>query len=186
MSGIGDFIHVLGLIWERRAALVTLLEKVPDAMHATGAGMQLAGLGAIEASRALRGGAGVTPNALDALEAAAQALSDCYDQVQSVASYIEDAGKDIGDVKVPTVSATYVNIGTQKVVSGLSFGDTKLFGDVSKALKDGAGKLDDAADGLASAVTALQNLKQALSDTGSDLNTVGQKLKEGGQALQSV
>ena len=54
MSGIGDFIHVLGLIWERRAALVTLLEKVPDAMHATGAGMQLAGLGAIEASRALK------------------------------------------------------------------------------------------------------------------------------------
>jgi uncharacterized protein YukE len=186
MSGIGDFVHVLGLIWERRAALVTLLEKVPDAMHDTGAGMEAAGQGAIEAGRALKGGTGVTTSALDALEAAAQALSECRNQVQSVAAYLEDAGKDIGDVKVPTVSATYVNIGTQKVVSGLSFGDTKLFGDVSKALKDGAGKLEDTADGLASAVTALQSLKQALSDTGGDLNTVGEKLKEGGQALQAV
>lgn len=186
MSGIGDFVHVLGLIWEQRAALVTLLEKVPDAMHATGAGMEVAGQGAIEAGRALKGGTGVTTSALDALEAAAQALSDCCNQVQSVASYIEDAGKDIGDIKVPTVSPTYAYVGPQKVVSGLSFDETKLFGNVSKALKDGAGKLDDAADGLASAVTALQNLKQALSDTGGDLNTVGQELKEGGQALQAV
>jgi uncharacterized protein YukE len=186
MSGIGDFINVLGLIWQQRAALLALLEKMPDAMHVTGAGMQVAGQGAIEAGRALKGGTGIANSALSALETAAQALADCYAEVQSVASYFEDAGKQIGDVKVPTVAPTYVNIGAQQVMSGLTFGETKLFGNVSKALKDGADKLEDAAGKLDNTAAALRNLKAALSDAGGDLNTVGQKLKEGGQAMQAV
>jgi hypothetical protein len=186
MSGIGEFINVLGFIWERRQALLVLLEKIPDAMRITGAGMEAAGQGAIQAGRALKGGNGTQPDALDALEATAAALTQCYQQIELVAGHIKDAGNDIGSVKVPTVEPTYAMVAGFKVVNGLEATDKALFGNIATALKDGADELEEVSDSLHDAATQLRRLKQAIEGAGGNLNTVGAKLKDGGQALKAV
>jgi hypothetical protein len=186
MAGVTSFFKALKWLWDHGDQALPLLEILPQTLHATGAGMELAGQGAIDAGHLIRGGGGVPVNARQTVEAAADAIDSCYQQVLLVKGYIKSAGDEINDVKVPTVEPTYTEVVGVRVVDGFSFGNASLFGPVGDALKDGASKLNLAAQQLQTQATQLHNLSSALNDAGNNLGTLGTQLKQSGQALKQI
>ncbi|MCC7355336.1 MAG: hypothetical protein IT330_16460 [Anaerolineae bacterium] len=186
MAGLTSFFKAIKWLWDHGDQFVPLLETLPQILHAAGEGMELAGQGAINASRLLKGGGGVPANARQAVESAADAVDSCYEQVLLVKGFIKSAGDEIDKVKVPTVEPTFVNVLGNQVVSGLTFGSSSLFGLVADALQDGATKLNLAAQQLQTQATQLHDLSDTLNDAGTDLGTLGTRLKQSGQTLQQV
>lgn len=186
MAGLTSFFKAIKWLWDHGDQFAPLLETLPQILRATGEGMELAGQGAIDAGQLLKGGGGVPFNARQAVEAAADAVDSCYQQVLLVKGFIKSAGDEIDKVKVPTVEPTFVTVLGTQVVSGLTFGNASLFGPVADALQDGAGKLNLAAQQLQTQATQLHNLSDILNDAGADLGTLGTRLKQSGQTLQQV
>jgi len=186
MAGLVSFFKAIKWLWDHGDQLAPLLDTLPQILHAAGAGMEMAGQGAINAGHLLEGGGGVPVNARQAVEAAADAVDSCCQQVLLVKGFVKSAGDEIDKVKVPTVEPTFVTVLGTQVVSGLTFGNASLFGLVADALQDGSSKLNLAAQQLQTQATQLHNLSDALNDAGADLGTLGTRLKQSGQTLQQV
>lgn len=164
--------------------LLPMLEKLPETMKNAGEGIIAAGDGAINAGKFIKGG--VSPNARETVDLTADIISDCKTLIENAAALINTAGNEIGTVKVPTVTPTYVTLLNVKVVSGLQVGDTRLFGQVADNLKNGADDLESIGTKLHDATSHLHSLSTVLNDTGSDLSIVGMKLKESGNELKQL
>jgi len=194
MSRLSSFLKLIQLFWRHGAALAAYLPSLPQVMHAAGQGMELAGNGAVATSKVLRGGVGVPLNAKQVVAGAADAVEAAKAQLQAAADLVKEAGNTIGSIKVPTVTATYINLPIPvapgdppwRVVSGVSFGETSLFGGVKTALRDSSSRIDDVADDFQGMANNLNKLSQALNDAGADLGEMGGALRNAGQALQEI
>ena len=74
---MSDFIKLLKLLWTNREQLLALLEILPGMLASAGESMDLAGNGAISASHVVRGGGGISFNARQVVDDAAEVLAKC-------------------------------------------------------------------------------------------------------------
>ncbi len=184
------FFKALCLIWKNRQQLARLFELLPPALAAAGESMQQAGQGAISAGNFIKGGGGVPVNARQVVEQAAEAIAAGKQKVDDTADFLEDAGTEIGKVKVPTVSFTTtsipVGIGSVEVVNGITLTQASLFGLVKDALNDSAEKLRTVSTHLQTTAANLHSAAAALNDAGNGFKSVGNFLISSGSALKQI
>ncbi|MGB8218027.1 MAG: hypothetical protein WCE94_12070 [Candidatus Methanoperedens sp.] len=167
-------------------AIKFLWSDWPGILLDAGNGIETAGISAINTSYFIKGGGNVQVNACEMVDVTADAIKECYQLLENAATLIDKSGQEIDIIKVPTVSASYINILGHDVVSGLNFGNTSLFGNVATGLKNGAADLNTVGMKLQIAESHLRQLKDALNQAGTDLNTAGTALKDGGQKLKKL
>lgn len=174
------FFDVIKLLWSN------WFESLPRILKDTGNGIEAAGESAIKASYFIKGGGNVPVNACGTIAETAQVIEECYQLVRTAALLIDTSGKEIDKVKIPTVEPTFTTVVGVKVVTGINFGEARLFGTVADGLKNGAADLNNVGTKLQTAASHLRQLKNALNQTGGDLYTAGTFLKEGGQKLKQL
>ncbi len=184
------FFKALCFIWKNRHQVARLLELLPPALAAAGESMQQAGQGAINAGNLIAGGGGVPLSARQVVDQAAEAITAGRQKVDDTADFLEDAGTEIGKVKVPTVSFTTtsipVGIGSVEVVNGITVTQASLFGLVKNALTDSAEKLRALSTHLQATAANLHSAAATLNDAGNGFKSVGNFLDSSGGALKQI
>jgi hypothetical protein len=194
MSKLSAFVNLIKFLWQHPQQLLNLLQGMVTAMHTTGQGIEIAGNGAIAASQLFTGGPNVPVSSSQTLEAAADAIEAARTQIENAADLIDDAATTIGNVKVPTVTPTYITlpIGVQpdgspwRVVNGLSLGQVSAFGQVRNALRSSANRIEDFGQDLQGAANNVRSLKGALNTAGQDFSEMGVALRDSGRVLQEL
>lgn len=194
MSKLGAFMNLISFLWQHPDQLLTLLQNLVSVMHVAGQGMEVAGDGAVAASRVFTGGVGVPISAPQTLEAAADAIEEAKQQIRYAADLIDNAADTIGNIQVPTITPSYIDlpIGVQadgtpwRVVSGFTVGGTSAFGGVKTALRGSSDRIDNFGGDLQLTANNVRGLKQALTDAGNNIKDLGDALKQSGQSLQEL
>ena len=178
-------LEVVNLVWNNRDKIMDLVERLPELLDETGNTIESAGESAMNAAVFLTGGKDDTPSAGEVSEMAAKALDGCYRELRSVSRMLDRFGKELDDIRIPSLEPKYVEVMGIDVIGGLDFGESELFDNAADRLKGGSDRLDDISNDLRNVAKHLRNLGGALTDTGNDLNNVGVKLTQSGQTLRS-
>lgn len=179
-------LEVVNLVWNNRDKIMDLVEKLPGLLEETGNTIESAGESAVNASVFLTGGKDDTPSAGELSEMAAKALDSCYREIRSAARIMDHFGKELDDIRIPSLEPKYVEVMGMDVIGGLDFGESQLFDNAADRLKSGSDRLDEIGSDLRNVAKHLRNLGGALTDTGKDLNNVGVKLTQSGQTLRTL
>lgn len=177
--------EVVNLVWNNREKFMDLIENLPEMLKNTGENIESAGESAVNASVFLMGDKKDGPSAGKMSEMAAGALERCFEEIQQASKVMAVLGKELDDIKIPSVKPKYIELMGKRVLGGIDFDEDGLFDNPAKRLQDGAGRLNDIGKDLGEVAKNMRQLGGMLTDTGKDLNNVGEKLKSSGATLRS-
>jgi uncharacterized protein YukE len=177
--------EAVNLVMNNRDKIVNLVEKLPSMLRDTGNTIESAGQSAIKASAVLTGD-GKTQGVDDLAKLAATALDHCQQELQNVATTMNNLGQEIDKVRLPTIQPKFINVAGFKVVGGLDFGESQLVDNAANRLKQESDRLKQIGDDLKMVASQLRELGKVIDQSGKDLNNVGQQLEQGGRTLRSV
>ena len=188
---LGEFdvekaMEVVNLVWNNREKFLDLIENLPTLLQETGESIESAGVSAMKASVFLAGAENGAPNAGELSDLAAGALDRCYKEINAAAKIMRNLGRELDDVRIPSMKPKYMDVLGHNVVSGLDIGEEGLFDDAAERLKDGSNRLGSIGKDLRLVSQNLREMGGALTDTGKDLNDVGIQLKKSGNTLRSL
>lgn len=177
--------EVVNLVWNNRERIMQLVERLPELLRETGESIESAGASALSASALLVGNK-ETPGVDDIAGLAASALERAQGEIQTVAQAMDRIGREIDDVRIPSVKAKYTDVMGYRLISGLDIGESQMVDDAAKRLKGGSDRLEEIGKDLRAVAQHLRELGTAITKAGDDLNGVGTQLKESGATLRSL
>lgn len=178
-------VEVVNLVWNNRERFIDLVENLPEMLKNTGDNIESAGVSAVNASHFLMGDGKGGPSAGQLSERAATALERCFEEIERASKVMAGLGRELDEIKIPSVKPKYVDLMGNKVIGGIDFDEDGLFENPAERLQNGSERLEEIGKELADVALNMRQLGGMLTETGKDLNNVGEKLKSSGDTLRS-
>ncbi len=183
-----EFLGVIEFFQEHREDVLELIQRLPELLGKSGAGLHNAGEAAVGAAALLAGSEKTSAerSASGLTKLAATVIDKCTEEMRDAAAALDSVRAAVAQVKIPTIQPTYAKVGSLKVISGLDFGEESLTEDIADRIDDGASRLGRIADQFEDLSEKLEQLSGRLAETGDDLAVVGGRLQDSGETLQGL
>lgn len=165
--------------------LVALAAKLPELLAKAAEGLAGAGADARAAAEFLTGEGG--KGGVKALaELAGDALDACRTELAAARGLLDDLGRELDGVPIPSVRPTYSEVLGHKLITGLELADGKLLEEAGKRVKEGAARFDGVGEQLAAVAHQLREIGALVERAGHGLAGTAAKLESGGRSLATL